>query len=205
MIEQRSPEWFAARAGKCTASRIADVMAKLKSGGESASRANYRAQLVAERLTGRVEESFQNAAMKWGTEAEPLARAAYEADRGVIVAECGLIDHPRIAMAGASPDGLVGTDGVLEIKCPNTATHIATLLKRDAPAEYAAQMLWQMACTGRQWCDFVSFDPRMPAHLQLFVQRVDRDDAALAAMEAEVERFLGEVDATVEALSRLAA
>ena len=200
MIAQGSAEWFAQRAGKVTASRVADVIAKTKTGW-GASRANYAAQLVAERLTGNVEPTFSNAAMQWGTEKEPEAREAYEYLTGVFVDQVGMIDHPVIPMTGASPDGLIGLDGLIEIKCPNTATHIDTLLSQKVPTKYVTQMAWQMACTGRDWCDFVSFDPRMPANMQLFVQRVPRDDALIAELEREVAAFLAEVVDTVSALS----
>lgn len=200
MIEQGTPEWFAQRAGKVTASRVADVIAKTKTGW-GASRANYAAQLVAERLTGNVEPTFTNAAMQWGTDKEPEAREAYEYVSGVFVDQVGMVDHPAIAMTGASPDGLIGSDGLVEIKCPNTATHIDTLLSGKVPAKYVTQMAWQMACTGRAWCDFVSFDPRMPAHMQLFVQRVERDDTLIAELEREVSAFLNEVATTVSMLS----
>lgn len=197
---QRTDEWFAARLGKATASRIADIVARTKS-GYSASRANYSAQLVAERLTGTVAESFSSAAMAWGTEKEPEARAAYEWETDATVTEIGFVDHPRIAMSGASPDGLVGDDGLVEIKCPNTATHIATLLGgKVIPSKYEAQIQWQMTCTGRQWCDFVSYDPRLPDEMRLFVVREKRNDALIAELEEEVSRFLAEVDETVAKL-----
>lgn len=199
-IIQGSPEWFAARLGCVTASRLADVVAKTKT-GESASRGTYRAELVAERLTGKRAEGFGNAAMAWGTNCEPLARAAYEAHKGVFVVEVGMVHHPVIPMTGASPDGLVGLDGVLEIKCPDTKTHIETVLSRKAPSKYVAQMQWQMACTGRAWCDFVSFDPRMPDDMQIFIVRVERDAALIEAYEAEVVKFLGEVDSTIAQLN----
>lgn len=201
-MEQRSDEWFAARAGRATASRIADIVAKTKS-GYSASRANYMAQLVVERMTGKVAESFSNAAMDWGTEQEPYARAAYEAHSGVLVDEVGMVDHPTVQMSGASPDGLVGEDGLVEIKCPTTATHIETLMEKAAPKKYIDQMQWQMACTGRKWCDFVSFDPRMPQGLQLFVKRVERDDEYIAELESEVAAFLQEVSDKVQKLKSL--
>ena len=159
-MEQRSDAWFAARLGKATASRISDIMARTKT-GYSASRANYMAQLVVERLTNRKEESYTNAAMQWGTETEPLARSAYEVAKDVLVQEVGFIDHPEINMSGASPDGLVGDDGMVEIKCPGTATHIETLLNDTVDGKYQYQMLWQMRCAGRKWCDFVSFDPTL--------------------------------------------
>ena len=178
-MEQRTEEWFAARLGKVTASRVADVIARTKT-GYSASRENYMAQLICERMTGQKQESFTNAAMEWGTENEPLARAAYEAEKGVLVDEVGLLDHPFIPMAAASPDGLVSDDGMLEIKCPNTATHFDTLLKGDVPSKYIPQMQWQMACANRLWVDFVSYDPRAPEGLQLFIKRVERDEIGRA-------------------------
>ena len=190
---QRTNDWYTARLGKVTASRVSDVMAKTKS-GYSASRANYMAQLICERLTGTQGDSFQNAAMAWGTEQEPAARGAYEARTGLLVQETGFVPHPTIPMAGASPDGLVGDDGLVEIKCPNTATHIDTLLGGSAALKYRDQMMMQMACTGRQWCDFVSYDPRMPANMQLFVVRVIRDERAISEMEGEICKFLAEME-----------
>ena len=201
-IEQGTPEWFAARLGKATGSRIADIIAKIKT-GYSTSRANYAAQLVCERLTGKVAESFTNAAMQWGTETEPLARAAYEVKTGEMVDQVGFVDHPSIENSGASPDGLVGLFGMLEIKCPNTATHIETLLSQQVPTKYITQMQWQMACAGRQWCDFVSFDPRMPENLQLFIKRVEYDPPYVAMLEKEVIQFLMDVEANVNQLRKL--
>ena len=202
MIEQGSPEWFAQRLGKVTASRVADVIAKTKT-GYSTSRDNYMAQLVCERMTNTVAESFTNSAMQWGTETEPLARAAYEAHADVLVDEVAMITHPTIEAAGASPDGLVGDDGQLEIKCPNTATHIDTLLTQTVPGKHYAQIQWQMACTGRQWCDFVSFDPRLPTELQLFVKRVLRHDVYIQMLEEEVKKFLVELDGKINKLNEL--
>ena len=199
-MEQRSTEWFNARLGKVTASRVADVIAKTKT-GYSTSRENYMAQLVCERMTGTQGESFSSAAMQWGTDQEPLARAAYEAAKDVLVDEVGFIVHPTIIAAGASPDGLVGDDGLIEIKCPNTATHIDTLLSNKVPSKYNTQMQWQMACTGRKWCDFVSFDPRMPEGLQLFIQRVDFDEQYVKMLEAEITEFLGELETKIERLN----
>lgn len=199
-MEQKSPEWFAARLGRVTASRVADVVAKTKS-GDSASRGNYMAQLVIERLTNKQEESYSNDFMDWGNLQEPFARAAYEAATNVLVDEVGMITHPRIEMSGASPDGLVGDDGLVEIKCPKTATHIETLLSKTVPGKYNIQMQWQMACTDRSWCDFVSFDPRMPDGLQMFLKRVHRDDALIKTLEDEVIKFLKEVDAKLKQLT----
>ena len=202
-MEQRTEEWFAARLGKVTASRVADVIAKTKS-GYSASRDNYMAQLICERLTGQQGESFTNAAMTWGTETEPLARSAYEA-HAEMVEEVGFVQHPKIEQAGASPDGLVGLFGMLEIKCPNTATHIDTLLSQTVPTKYITQMQWQMRCCERQWCDFVSFDPRLPQDLQLFVKRIDFDASYVATLEEEVNLFLKELDQKVNKLTNLKA
>ena len=190
-MEQRTEEWFAARLGKVTASRVADVLAKIKS-GESASRKNYKMELVVQRLTNKVGESFTNAAMEWGTEQEPFARMAYEAHTGTFVKEEGFVDHPTIEGFGCSPDGLVG-EGLIEIKAPNTANHIETVLENKAPSKYIPQMQAQMACTGAKWCDFVSFDPRVPEDLQLFVVRVERDQEYINSMEVEVKQFLSEV------------
>lgn len=190
-MEQRTEEWFSARLGKVTASRVADVLAKIKS-GESASRKNYKMELVVQRLTGKPQESFTNAAMEWGTEQEPFARMAYEAHTGTFVKEEGFVDHPTIEGFGCSPDGLVG-EGLIEIKCPNTANHIETVLENKAPSKYIPQMQCQMACTGAKWCDFVSFDPRVPEDLQLFVVRVERDQEYIDSMEVEVKQFLSEV------------
>lgn len=201
MIEQGSEEWHAQRLGKATASRIADIMAKTKTGW-GASRANYAAELVCERLTGKRAEGFTNAAMAFGTENEPLARAAYEFRHDVTVELASFIDHPRVAMSGASPDGLIGNDGLIEIKVPNSATHIQTLLGGAIPEKYRLQMAWQMSCTGRRYCDFVSFDPRLPEEMRMFVQRYERDDIMVRELDREVEIFLAEVDDTIKRLRR---
>jgi len=200
MIEQGTPEWFSARLGNVTASRVADVIAKTKS-GYSASRDNYMAQLICERMTGTVAESYTNAAMLHGTETEPLARAAYESYADVLVDQVGYIPHPIIDRAGASPDGLVGLYGLLEIKCPNTATHIDTLISEQVPTKYITQMQWQMSCTGRTWADFVSFDPRLPSGLQMFVKRVEFDAEYVAMLKEEVIKFLNELDAKISKLN----
>ena len=198
-MEQGSEAWLLARAGKVTASRVADLMARTKT-GYGASRANYLAELVAERLTGQPAARFLNDAMRWGTDQESNARAAYAFAYGVEIEETGLVMHPRIADLGASPDGLVGKDGLIEIKCPNTATHIDTLLSKAVPQKYVLQMQTQMACTGRGWCDFISYDPRMPAEMQMWVQRVPRDDVLIGEIEAETVKFLGELAGTIKAL-----
>ena len=200
-MEQRTDEWFTARLGKVTASRVADVIAKTKS-GYGAGRANYMADLVVERLTGQKASSFSNAAMEWGTEQEPYARAAYSAKTGIMVEEVGFIDHPAVAMSGASPDGFA-EEGLIEVKCPNTATHLEYVLAELPPLKYFTQMQWQMACTNRPWCDFVSFDPRLPERLQLLVVRVPRDDDYIKMLEQEVTIFLQELDDKLNKLEKV--
>ena len=191
-IKQGTEEWHQIRLGKVTASRVSDVMSKIKS-GESAGRKNYKMDLVVERLTNTPTSSFTNAAMAWGTETEPLARMAYEVYSGNFVETVAFIQHPSIEWFGCSPDGLIGSEGNLEIKCPNTSTHIDYLLAGVPPAKYVPQMQTQMACTGRLWTDFVSYDPRLPPELQLFVVRLDRDEAYIQQIEDEVKQFLDEV------------
>ena len=198
-MNQGTAEWLAARAGLITASRIADLMAKTKA-GESASRANYRAQLVAERLTGKPQESFSNSAMQWGTDQEPMARSAYEIRHGEMIEQVGLILHSSIPLTGASPDGLIGDNGLIEIKCPNTATHIEYAVSGKPPTKYLLQMLWQMECTGREWCDFVSYDPRMPADMQLFIVRVNRDDKRIKEICDEVMKLNAEIEEQIKKL-----
>ena len=200
---QRSDDWYAARCGKATASRFRDVMARLKNGNPAADRQKYLTELVVERLTGQPVPAYENAAMRWGAEQEAAARAAYEQLTGVAVEETGFICHDTL-YAGCSPDGLVDWDGLIEIKCPfNSAVHIETLLN-GMPAEHTAQVQGQMWITGREWCDFVSFDPRMPEQLQLYVQRIHADPKAIADLAFGVSAFLKEVGAQVEALRRLA-
>jgi len=202
-LVQGSAEWLAIRVGKVTASRVADVIAKTKT-GYGASRANYMAELIAERLTGKPAEQYTNAAMKWGTETEPQARSAYEFYRDATVAQVGFVEGP-LPMTGSSPDGLVGDEGLVEFKCPNTATHIETLLSGDIDKKYITQMQWQMASTKRKWCDFVSFDPRMPPALQLFVKRVPRDEILILGLHTEVALFLSELEVKVAKLLALSA
>ena len=200
---QRDNDWYAARCGKATASRFKDVLARLKNGNPAADRQKYLTELVVERLTGQPVPAYENAAMRWGTEQEAVARAAYEQRTGATVEETGFVAHDTL-MAGCSPDGLVDWDGLIEIKCPhNSAVHIETLLN-GMPAEHTAQVQGQMWITGREWCDFVSFDPRMPEPLQLHVQRINRDPAFIADLKRQVAEFLAEVGAQVEALRRLA-
>lgn len=201
-IIQGSDSWKALRCGRVTASRVADIVAKTKT-GHSASRANYMAQLITERLTGTVAESFTNAAMQHGTEMEPEARNAYCFYQGVSVEQIAFVPHPTIDQAGASPDGLVDGGGLVEIKCPQSATHLETLLDQAVPGKYETQMQFQMACTGRQWCDYVSYDPRMPENMRLFVKRVPRDQARITELETEIVRFLKELDAKLSELTSI--
>lgn len=198
-VEQGSPEWKQARLGKVTASRMHDLMAKTKT-GYSASRANYAADLIAEILTGNSADKFTNPAMEWGTANEAPARNLYVFMTGRSVQQVGLVMHPTIADACASPDGLVHDDGLVEIKCPNTATHIDTLLGAPIDGKYIKQMQWQMRCTDRAWCDFVSYDPRMPGEMQIHIERIMRDDALIREMESEATKFIAEIAAKVAAL-----
>ena len=199
MIEQGSPEWFAIRLGKVTASRITDVLAKVKT-GEAVTREDYRTELVVQRLTNQPSEPFTNPAMEWGVEQEPMARIAYEAQANVFVEQVSFVEHPTIEWFGCSPDGLVGEEGLIEIKCPSSKNHIKYLLGGKPPAKYIPQMQCQMAVTGRKWCDFVSYDPRLPEDLQLFVVRLERDVSFIMSMEEEVDKFLKEVNVMVNKL-----
>ena len=202
MIEQRTEEWFQQRLGKVTASRISDVIAKTKT-GVSTSRQNYLVQLVSERLTGKKGDSFVNQAMLDGIEREGAARAIYMLNRDVSVTEVGFFDHPVIKNSGASPDGAVNAAeegkyaGLIEIKCPIETTHTNTLMSKSIPTKYIPQMQWQLACTGAKWVDFVSYNPNFPVELQLFVVTLDRDDTYIAELEAEVVKFLEEVEQTI--------
>lgn len=202
MIDQGSDAWHQQRLGKVTASKIADVMAKTKS-GYGAARANYMTQLLTERLTGEPTEFFTNAAMQWGTETEPKARGAYAFSTGNNIIEQSFIDHSEIEMTGASPDGLVGDDGLIEIKCPNSSTHIATLLGKAIDGKYMKQMQWQMDCIDRQWCDFVSYDPRLPVNMQMHITRVERDADMIEEIRSEVKKFLLELDGKITELNEI--
>lgn len=199
LIEQGSDAWKAMRCGKVTGSRIADIVRKTRT-GVSATRQTYLGQLVAERLTNTVRDGFKSPSMKWGNDAEPEARLTYSIMMGETIEQIAFVDHPRVAMSGASPDGLVGERGLVEIKCPDVDTHIGYLLGDAIPADYITQMQWQMACTERDWCDWVSFDPRMPEDMRLEVRRVERDDVMIAELEHQVMKFLAEVEDTIERL-----
>lgn len=201
-MQQRNDDWLKARCGKATSSRFADVLAKLRNGAEAAGRKNYRAELVIERLTGVPTDTYTNGAMQWGVEFEPVARWAYETETGNNVDEVGFIEHPTLA-CGTSPDGLVGQDGLIEIKAPNSATHIETLKNKAVPTQYMPQIQGQMWLTGRKWCDFVSYDPRMPQELRLFIKRVYAVDEFIKNLEQEIGVFLAEVDGEVKLLKEL--
>lgn len=197
-MEQQSSEWFSLRRGNATASRIKDIIAKTKS-GYSASRDNYMTDLVLERF-GVLQDQLDTAPIRWGNEQEPFARAMYEVNENIMVEECGFILHPTIDKAGASPDGLIGDDGVLEIKCPNTKTHFEYLLAGEPPNQYVPQMAWQIICTGRKWADFVSYDPRAPEGLQYFKVRYVPEQSYIEMLESEVKQFLIEVEAKYQQL-----
>lgn len=193
-MEQRTQDWFQARLGKVTASKVSDSMAK----PDTATYRNYLMQLVAERLTNEPQDTFTNSAMEWGTEKEPDARNAYELIYGLDVEEVGFIDHPVILNFGASPDGLVGDKGLIEIKCPKTTTHIDYMESGKIPPKYVKQMQVQLMCTQREWCDFVSFDPRLPADIQLWVKRYEYDEKLAKKIEDSVTEFLDNVDKTIK-------
>jgi len=199
-MQQGSEEWKQARCGRVTASRVHDIVAVTRSGGYTSGRKNYLADLVIERLTGQPAPSYQSAAMEYGIATEPEARFAYALAQGVEIEEVGFVPHPTIDMAGCSPDGLVSKDGLVEIKCPNTATMIEVLLGAPVNLAYASQCHFQMACTGRQWCDLVTYDNRLPDGMRMHIQRIARDDKIIAKLDTEVEQFLVDLDATVDLL-----
>ena len=201
-MEQRTDEWFKARLGKVTASRVSDVLAKIKT-GEAAVRRNYKMQLATERLTGQKTDSYTNQAMQDGIDREDTARQIYEIVRDIKVEQVGFIDHPAIKMAGASPDGLLPDNGVLEIKCPIETTHTTNLLERKLPSRYISQVQWQIACTGADYANFVSYNPNFEPKLQLMYVAVERDDEYIEMLEEEVSIFLLEVDEVINTLREL--
>ena len=203
-LEQGTAEWLAFKAGKVGASRVADIIAKRKDGASSSSRATYRGELIAEQLTGVPTESYKSPAMQWGNDCEPMARSAYQFDQWCAVQQVGCALHPTIENALASPDGLVGDHGLVQIKCPLTATHLETVVNGPAaiPERYIVQMQWEMACTGRRWCDYVSFDPRLPEAMRIYIRRFDRVDGRIKELEAEVAAFLSEIKTYLKALAK---
>jgi len=209
-VEQGTPEWKQARAGRVTASRIKDVLAKGKGSAESASRADFRMEIVCSMLTGEPQEDgFFSKDMAWGVDHESEAREAYSVENGVLVDQVGMVVHIGDDRCAASPDGMVGWDGenepegLVEIKCPKTKTHIGYLMAGGVPTEYQPQMLWQMACTGAQWCDFVSYDPRLSEALQLYICRFPRDEARIEEIQNEVSRFLDECEKLHDTLAKM--
>lgn len=198
---QGTPSWLAARTGRVTASRAKDVLATIKT-GEAAARRDYRTQLVCELLTGQPQDdTFVTADMQRGTDLEPAARLAYEAQTGQWVSQVGFLSHD-ILRAGGSPDGVIGDyDGLIEIKAPRPANHLRYLRGFGAPKEHEAQVLHLLWLTGAQWLDFVSYCPALPAHLALCVRRCDRDESAIQDYDGKVRAFLAEVQVELESLA----
>lgn len=196
-IEQGSDEWKVARLGHVTASNMADVMSKGKGNAEAIGRYKYKVRLVAERLTQTAAESFSNASMEWGVEQEQFACIEYESRLETFVDKTGFWLHPEIKWLGVSPDRLVDSDGLIEVKCPNTTTHLNYWLENKIPTDYYKQIQCQLWVTGRQWCDFVSYDPRLPKRNQLLVIRAERDESLIKEMEAETLKFLEEVESLI--------
>jgi predicted phage-related endonuclease len=202
-LEQGSAQWLEFKVGKVGASRVSEITAKLRDGRPGASRATYLGELIAERLTGTSSETYKSAAMQWGNDVEPLARSNYQFRNMCLVERVGCILHPAINGALCSPDGLVGAEGMVEFKCPNTSTHCDFILGAEIPGKYLQQMQWQMACAGRQWVDYVSFDPRLPERLRMWVQRVPRDGKMIELLESEVKAFLRDLEVRIRALSQV--
>ncbi|MCK1459195.1 YqaJ viral recombinase family protein [Bradyrhizobium sp. 2] len=201
-LVQGTEEWRRARAGSLGASRLHEAVARTKT-GYGASRANIMAELICERLTGAPADKFVTAAMQAGTETEPEARDAYSFYTGQTVRQVGLIRHRSIEQSHASPDGLIGDDGMLEIKCPQPAAHMETLLTQKIPEKYVTQMMWQMACSGRKWVDYVSYNPSFPENLRLFIRRVPRDDKRINDLETEIAGFLLEMAVKLSELNSI--
>ena len=203
MIEQGSDTWHQMRLGKVSASRMAELLAKTKTGAFAASRAKYMAQLLCERMTGEPTEFFTSQAMQRGVDVEPVARAAYEAENLTSVEQVAWVEHPTIPMAGCSPDGLVGEHGLIEIKCKEIHNHLDSILNDKIDPDHQSQMMWQMCVTGRQWCDYVCFDDRAPEGLQLFVKRLHRDEEKIKQMEDEVRTFLKDLESMIQKLNEI--
>ena len=194
-MEQRTAEWYQDRLGHATGSRASDILA----GKDTQSRKGYITQLVTERLTGRAQDSFTTVDMQRGIDVEPLAKAAYQASHE-LTDDVGFVKHPLILWFGASPDALVGKEGLVEIKCPRSTTHLEYIQAGKPPTKYVPQMLAQLSCTGRKWVDFVSFDDRFPEHLQLFVVRFQPAQEEIEKFESKVKEFLSEVQNLMEKL-----
>lgn len=188
-------EWLVKRIGKVTASRVKDIIAKTSKGAYTQKRADYLMEIVTQRLTGQQTPTYVNSAMQWGIDHEGFARDCYEVKTGYKVDLVGFIQHPRL-MCGASPDGLIGMEGAVEFKCPNSVKHVETIVN-GMPAEHMPQIQMQMWMAGLQWVDFVSYDPRLPMEMSLYIQRIRRDEQYLNMLEDEVTKFLAEVDSTI--------
>lgn len=198
--QQRTEAWYAARAGKVTASPILKVYKRIRGGGYSKERETYKYQLIAERLVGTTISQQRNAAMQRGIEKEAEARDRYQRITNLPVTEAPFVPHPHIGDAGASPDGYVGDEGLVEIKCPTSQTAVEVLLTEEVDDQYLAQIQWQLACTGRAWCDYVVFDDRLPPSMQMFVKRIERNDELIRSVEKEVREFIAEISADIERL-----
>lgn len=190
-----TPNWHAARRGLLTASRVADALAVLKNGKPSESRRKLMVELLAERVSGYIVDHYVTPAMQWGIDNQPHAIAAYEAETGELVGPEVFVLHPEIDWAGATPDGTIGSDGLLEIKCPTTPTHLTWLLAGEVPEQHRLQMTFQLACTRRQWVDFVSYDPRIKGDAQLFIRRFEPSRDEIEKVEAGARQFLAELEA----------
>lgn len=197
--EQGSAQWLQERVGRITASRVSEVLSKYARGkeGETAERRNYRIDLIVERLTGVTTENFVSPEMIWGRDNEDSARSAYEMENQVLVERVGFVLHPTLDYAGASPDGLIGNDGGLEIKCPKPATHYRWREENRIPPEHEPQLLKNMLCCEREWWDFQSFDPRFPDGVNSFIKRMYRDELRIKAMEEEIVRFNDEIESAL--------
>lgn len=202
-IQQQTAEWLQERTGRITASRVKDVMARLKNGAPASERKRYLIELVSERLTGMAAEHYVTPAMDWGSEQERHARAAYEVESGNEVDKVGMAIHPNIPCFSASPDGSIGADGLFEAKCPTTPKHLEWMLAGEVPDEHKDQCYAEMACWEREWVDFVSFDPRVPERHQLLIKRLPRDDKRIAEIEFAVAEFNAEVDDMIARLNGL--
>jgi putative phage-type endonuclease len=199
-IEQGSPAWLKSRLGKVTASRMADLLDKTQKGVDGAKRTGYRRELVYERLTNRAIDRFVTREMQWGIDHEAEAKQVYSLITGNEVRPAPFVLHPTIAKSGASPDGFIDQDGLVECKCPASVTHIATMLADEIPEQYLPQMFWQIECSKRDYCDFLSYDPRLPANMQIWIKRLYRDETAIEKLRENVTTFLASVDETIDSL-----
>lgn len=208
-VEQGTPEWLQMRCGMGTGSGIGKAIKRIGKSEKnpngtkySADREKYLMEVVCERLTGRATEHYVTDAMLWGIEHEPIAREEYGMARGCDVDPGKFAIHDRMKWFGSSSDGLVGEDGCIEIKCPTSLTHLQWVIDGVVPDEHIDQMKAAMSCYNRQWCDFISYDPRMPKDLRLFVRRLERDEPMIVEMEQEVEKFLAEVDVLLDTIKK---